>query len=231
MVNLSFRALQVLGCCVVFTASGAALADDAPPASPPPDEAAKPAAEPAPEGEPADADKKKKKVRKSSEEKDDGDEEVAKQPEEDEDEPRFRGGISIGGGGLFYSGAAAGLGTVDGRIGVQIMDLLGVYVQPHLALGAGSGAFAGSAGGTLVVDFTFIDHIFVGVGGGGGLVQFGGTVPAGELHVRVGGYPVVGDGLVGGRRKGLMIGADLHVHFADGAVLPSPTVSIGYEAF
>ena len=73
------------------------------------------------------------------------------QPEEDEDEPRFRGGISIGGGGLFYSGAAAGLGTVDGRIGVQIMDLLGVYVQSHLALGAGSGAFAGSAGGTLVV--------------------------------------------------------------------------------
>ena len=166
MVNLSFRALQVLSCCVVITASGAALADDAPPASPPPAEAAKPAAEPAPEGEPSDADKKKKKVRKSSEEKDDADEEAVKQPEEDEDEPRFRGGISAGGGALIYDSGMgtliAGVGTVDGRIGVQIMDLLGVYVQPHLALGASSNNFAGSVGGTLVVDFTFIDHIFVG---------------------------------------------------------------------
>jgi hypothetical protein len=150
---------------------------------------------------------------------------------EDKDEARFRGGISGGGGALIYAGRVAGLGGLDGRIGAQIIDLVGLYVQPHVALGAGSGLFAGSLGGTLVIDFTFIDHIFVGVGGGGGLVQFGGTEAAGMLHFRAGGYPVVGFGEDGIRRKGLMLGADVIVHFAAGQVLPSPMVSIGYEAF
>ena len=152
-------------------------------------------------------------------------------PAEDKDEPRFRGGISGGGDALILSGNAAGLGGIDGRLGVQIMDLLGVYAQPHLALGYGSGAFAGSLGGTVLVDFTFIDRIFVGVGGGGGLVQFGGTEAAGMLHFRAGGYPALGLGDDGIRRKGLMIGADVILHFAAGQVLPSPMVSIGYEAF
>jgi len=158
------------------------------------------------------------------------DAEVDAEPE-DKDEARFRGGISGGGGALIFSGNAAGLGGLDGRIGAQIIDLVGLYVQPHVALGAGSGVFAGSLGGTLVIDFTFIDHIFVGVGGGGGLVQFGGTEAAGMLHFRAGGYPVVGFGEDGIRRKGLMLGADVIVHFAAGQVLPSPMVSIGYEAF
>jgi hypothetical protein len=33
------------------------------------------------------------------------------------------------------------------------------------------------------------------------------------------------------RRKGLMIGLDLRMFFISGAVLLSPTVNIGYEAF
>lgn len=174
----------------------------------------------APEEEPA-------KVKKKPKAEADADDSAT----EDKDEPRFRGGISGGGGALIWNGNAAGLGGIDGRVGVQIMDLLGVYAQPHIALGYGSGAFAGSLGGTVVVDFTFIDRIFVGVGGGGGLVQFGGTEAAGMLHVRAGGYPALGFGDDGIRRKGLMIGADVIVHFASGQVLPSPMVSIGYEAF
>ena len=149
----------------------------------------------------------------------------------DNDGVRFRGGVSGGGGALIFSGATAGIGGVDGRLGVQIMDLIGIYLQPQMALGVGSGLFAGSFGASALVDVTLIDQIFVGAGGGAGLVQFGGTDSGGVLHFRAGGYPLVGSGEDGIRRKGLMLGADLRLHFAAGAVLVSPMVSIGYEAF
>lgn len=51
---------------------------------------------------------------------------------------RFRGGISLGGGGEFISGFTAGLGAIDRPVGVQSNKLVGLYLQPHVALGAGS---------------------------------------------------------------------------------------------
>jgi hypothetical protein len=148
------------------------------------------------------------------------------------DGPRFRGGVSVGGGGLFISGYTFGMGGVDGRLGVQINNLIGVYAQPYLSGGGGSISGAtgatGTAGVNLLVDFTFIDQIFVGAGGGGGLV---GDAAAGQLHLRFGGYPLMKRGDNGIRRKGLMIGADLSVHFVDGLKLMQPMFSIGYEAY
>jgi hypothetical protein len=149
------------------------------------------------------------------------------------DGPRFRGGISAGGGGLFFSGYTFGLGGIDGRLGVQINNLLGVYAQPYVSFGSGniSGAtgLTGTAGTNLMVDFTFIDQIFVGAGGGGGIIGTG--VPAGQLHLRAGGYPLMRRGDNGIRRRGLMLGADMSVHFASGVKLLQPMLSIGYEAY
>jgi hypothetical protein len=148
------------------------------------------------------------------------------------DGPRFRGGISAGAGGLFISGYTFGLGGIDGRLGVQINNLIGLYAQPYLSFGGGniSGAtgLTGTAGALVMVDFTLIDQIFVGAGGGGGLV---GAAGDGQLHLRVGGYPIMRRGDNGIRRRGLMIGADLSVHFVDGLKLLQPMLAIGYEAY
>ena len=126
---------------------------------------------------------------------------------QDKDGARFRGGVNGAIGGLFgskdqlsYSGF---LGGVNGNLGVQINDLIGVYAVPHLAFGSVSakvetlGASASKADGwlafatTAVVDFTFIDQIFVGAGGGFAAHSptctncKGGT--GGVMHLRFGG--------------------------------------------
>jgi hypothetical protein len=151
----------------------------------------------------------------------------------DADGPRFRGGISGFGGGLFVSGISLGMGGVDGRLGVQINDLIGIYAHPTLGVYgggtvSGSGSVGGLVGATAMVDFTFIDQLFVGAGGGYAVLNN----PHGpELQFRLGGYPVVGDGIDGIRRKGLMLAADLRVFFVEGSTFISPTASIGYEAF
>jgi hypothetical protein len=160
--------------------------------------------------------------------------------QEASDGARFRGGVSVGGGGLFVSSFSGGMGGVDARLGVQVNNLVGVYAQPYFSIGGVSlddGSFVGNfyAGSIVMVDFTFIDRIFVGVGGGGGLnggIGGGGyVVGEGQLHLRVGGYPVLTRGDNGIRRKGLMLGADLTVHFAGGSPAIQPMASIGYEAF
>ncbi len=158
-------------------------------------------------------------------------------PAAEQDGVRFRGGISAGGGLEMVSAGdlsvSAAMGGIDGRIGAQINDLIGVYAQPHLSFGSfdnglGLGGLTGTISGTALVDFTFIDRIFVAAGAGYGVLN-NPNGPA--LHFRAGGYPLVGDGENGIRRKGLMVGADLRVIFVDGATAIFPMGSIGYEAF
>lgn len=215
-----------------------AFADDAPApaagAAPPPIAAgaeAKPAAPAADKDDGDDDDDKgegKKKHKHRHKHMEQGEDEDGK----DLDGVRFRGGISGGGGGLFVSGFAAGVGGLDGRLGVQINDLVGLYVQPQFCVGAGKlgngTGFTGTAGGSLVVDFTLADRFFVGVGGGGGVIN---NPAAGMVHFRVGGYPAMGYGANGIRRKGLMLGADVRIWVASGITVLSPMASIGYEAF
>lgn len=180
------------------TEESAALADDSGPAAEP-----APAAAPAESAPPSDA---------------------------NTDGARFRFGVSGGFGPLFIP--LTGLPTqwysgLDLRLGVQLNDLIGIYVQPQL--GGYWDLGGGIAGASAVVDFTFIDRIFVGAGLGYAVVNN----PSGlELQLRAGGYPLMKKYDDRARRKGLSVALDFRIHFLDG-LDPSvaPTVSVGYEAF
>lgn len=145
---------------------------------------------------------------------------------------RFRGGISVGGGGEFVSGFTAGLGGLDGRLGVQINKLVGVYLQPHFSAGAGSignvSGATGTAAATVLADFTFIDRIFVGAGAGYGLVN---NPHGAAIHFRFGGYPLMKFSEVAPRRKGLMVGADLRTYFTQVGPVVQFMAAVGYEAY
>lgn len=216
--KLGFVGVAVVGASLFF--SGSARADEAA-AAPPADAAASPPAAEAPAAAAPKTDAK-----------------PAPKGEVDDDGVRFRGGISGGGGAMIFAAEGAGLagtlgvGGVDGRLGVQINDLIGIYAQPQLGIYGGGVGVGGLVGGVAVVDFTFIDQIFVGVGAGGGLLNSPG---AAEIIVRAGGYPVFGFGEDNVRRKGLMVGLDLRTFIAPTAGVTiigiSPTVNIGYEAF
>lgn len=161
----------------------------------------------------------------------------APEPAAEEDGVRFRGGISGGGGAeVVLDCCIAGMGGVDGRLGVQVMDLLGIYAQLHGSFGsfgevAGNALFGltGTVAATVLADFTFIDQIFVGAGAGYGVLNN----PHGPVvHIRAGGYPYMDFGEDGIRRKGLMIGVDMRVFITTGDLVAIyPMAQIGYEAF
>jgi hypothetical protein len=152
------------------------------------------------------------------------------------DGPRFRGGISLDGGGIFVSGYGLGLVGLSGRLGVQINDLIGVYGMPYFSLGGGSvnglNAFTGTGGGDAVVDFTFADRFFVGAGGGYGIV---GSAGGPEALFRGGFYPLLGRRLHRPGRRGLMIGVNVRPHFLSSAGTSATVLeamgTIGFEAF
>ena len=177
-------------------------------------------------------------------------------PAREADGARFRGGISGAFGGIFgssdpisYSGF---LGGVDGRMGVQINNLIGVYADPHLSFGSisqtltlGASEVSASEGwldvaATGVVDVTLVDRFFVGAGAGVAAhaptcTNCNGLAGA-VLHFRLGGYPIMSRGDDGIRRKGLTIGGDLRVNFLSGTggysiTMIQPMVTLGYEAF
>lgn len=216
MRSTSLRLSGLAAACVATLFSVSASAQDAP--DPVVEDAAK-AAEPAPAAAPAAA--------------------AAPAPaadEGDKDGVRFRGGISGGvGGEIIVSGgsATAIMGGVDGRLGVQINDMIGVYAQPHISFGSfgdfgGIPGLTGTVTGTALVDFTFLDQIFVGAGAGYGVLNSpGGPV----IHFRAGGYPLMGHGNDGIRRKGLMLALDMRIIIADPYTAVFPMGSIGYEAF
>lgn len=152
---------------------------------------------------------------------------------QDRDGVRFRGGIAVSGGGTFVAGWKLGMAGLDGRLGVQINDLLGIYVQPHFSIGGGSRAgvtgLTGFAGGALMADVTLRDRYFAGAGGGVTILN---NPVAGELHFRAGAYPIMGYGRDGIRRKGLMLGIDFRTYFAEGGLnVVNVMGSIGYEAY
>ena len=185
-----------------------------------------PAAEPATAGAPAVAEEPARKPTKPA---------PVPEEESDEDGVRFRGGVSGGAGAeIVLDYGTAGMGGVDGRLGVQVMDLLGIYAQLHTSLGAFGGdgniffGLTGTVAATLLADFTFIDQIFVGAGAGYGVLNN----PHGPvIHLRAGGYPYVDFGEDGVRRKGFMVGVDMRVFIADPYTAIYPMVQVGYEAF
>lgn len=155
------------------------------------------------------------------------------------DSTRFRGGIALSGGlelvsDDFDNSVSGLMFGVDGRIGVQLNNLLGFYAQPHLSFGSlsstGAGGLSGLTGTFTVAamaEVTLADRFFVGAGFGYGVLNN----PSGPmLQARVGGYPLMGRG-EGARRKGLMVGIDLRTIFASGLTGILVLGSVGYEAF
>jgi hypothetical protein len=149
---------------------------------------------------------------------------------------RFRGGISLAGGMEKVSVVSGEMYGLDGRLGVQVNDLLGIYVQPHLSFGSLGGQAGGigvtGATGTFSIaamgEATFIDRLFAGAGLGYGVLNN----PSGPMfQARAGGYLLETRGQDGIRRKGLMAGVDLRTIFINGATGVLVLASIGYEKF
>src|SRR5689334_12135120 len=68
-----------------------------------------------------------------------------------QDGMRFRAGISLGGGIEKVDVVSGGMFGIDGRLGLQLNDLLAFYVQPHLSFGSlssdtGGGMISGGTG-------------------------------------------------------------------------------------
>jgi len=165
-----------------------------------------------------------------------------------EDRPRFRWGISLQGGALMLpvlTAEASSSGSVSvreetlwlnqigvvGQVGMQINDLVGVYLKPSIDVmwGDVAGMHLSLA---IMGDFTFLDGLLTaGVGFDmGGFFGFGGSIVqvdilvgdlyGARLHFAV--HPFVGeDAPPGPGRKGFSIGIDMRL--LGGAVAKAST--------
>ncbi len=146
---------------------------------------------------------------------------------------RFRFGVAGGGGPLSTDGLDMTYYGVDLRFGWQFNDAFGVCATPQLGYYKldGADALFGSGGllGTSVdADYTLFDRVFLGGGLGYAILNN----PSGsEIHLRAGGYPIVSRSDEKIRRKALMLGIDLRLHFVEGYTFVAPTFNIGYESF
>ncbi|MBW1809873.1 MAG: hypothetical protein JRJ87_16880 [Deltaproteobacteria bacterium] len=153
-----------------------------------------------------------------------------------QDGARFRWGISLGGGLEKVSVFSGPMGGVDCRLGVQLNDMWAVYAQSHLSVGQlstgegslGLAGFTGTFGAAALGEVTLIDRFFAAAGVGYGVLNN----PSGFMvQARLGGYPLMGRGGDGGRRKGLMLGVDFRTIFVEGYTAILVFGMIGYEAF
>jgi hypothetical protein len=153
------------------------------------------------------------------------------------DGPRFRFGIDFAGGFEKVDPLTFWLVGANLRLGVQLNDMIGIYVMPHFSGGKltgggggierSTGTFAATAG----VDITLWDRLFFGGGFGYGVLNN----PSGPvLGLRVGGYLVsTRPNLAVPRRKGLAVGMDFRAYFVGGAIGTGVQMmfTLGYEAF
>lgn len=146
---------------------------------------------------------------------------------------RFRFGVAVGAGPLTTDGLDMTYYGLDLRFGWQLDDALAVYAQPQLGYYQLDGASAlfgsgGLLGTSVLVDYTLLDRFFVGGGVGYAILNN----PSGtEVHLRVGGYPIVSRSDAKVRRRGLMLGLDFRMHFVEDYTFMAPTFNIGYDAF
>lgn len=161
--------------------------------------------------------------------------------------PRFRWGISFMGGPL-AGGYTGGVGGLDLRFGAQMTDMIGIYGQPVLMFGAGAQANAKGASATglavtgvdALVDFNFVDTIYVAAGPGllyGGVGSSSVSQNSASAKASAGAFFSLAAraGVVLGpkkpeKRKGFQLGVDMHVIFA-GDVVITPLVALGFETF
>jgi len=169
----------------------------------------------------------------------------------EQDGTRFRGGIALDGGALITPNVTMeGIG-LQGDLGVQINNAIGVYAVP------GFDVLFGSAAGlnlkfAVLADYTFAgDALTIGIGPDfgafvaiGSSAAAGGSQYGGRLHLAW--DAVVSSGTERARRKALVIAVDARFLVGPSASVSvngssasesssgftfSPTLSIGYEAF
>jgi hypothetical protein len=171
------------------------------------------------------------------------------------DHARFRGGVGLEGGALIAPRTLTlALTGVQGQLGAQINDLIGVYAVPafDILFGAVGGV---NFSGAVIADFTFMDRFTVGAGpdfdffAGVGASKNGVSATAGGLYgarVHLAAYPVIARGFDPVRRKAFEIGLDVRMLFggvgsakssttgtsaAASSFVISPMLTIGYQAF
>lgn len=153
---------------------------------------------------------------------------------------RLRHGITATGGELFGSAQnvsfSESLAGLDWRLGVQLNDDWAVYSDAHLSFGSamalGSSGTTGNFAEAIMGERTIGDKIFVGAGGGYGVLNN----PSGPLiAARAGYYPLMKRDDADGRRRGLVISGDLREYFASyNGVSYGATqlmLSVGYEKY
>lgn len=159
-------------------------------------------------------------------------------PPEVGDQLRFRHGFAFNLGEEIGSGPSSGLtgvlGGIDWRLGAQINNQYAVYLDNHLSFGtAHIGKASGVTGNlceTVMVERTFADHYAIAAGAGYGVLNN----PSGPAaHARAVWYPFVHASGANGRRRGLMVGADLRAYFAGDAIgtVTQVSLALGYEKF
>lgn len=150
-----------------------------------------------------------------------------------EDGMRFRYGVGAALGAEFVDLANYGSAFMVGfdlRLGLQINDMFGVYLAPHLSFGSFGGilGMTGTTALTAVADVTLRDRVSIGAGFGWGVLNN----PSGPtLHIRAAAYPLVGRDPGTPRRRGLALGFDLRTVFADGVTGTLFLGTIGFERF
>ncbi|MBN2801644.1 MAG: hypothetical protein JXR91_00980 [Deltaproteobacteria bacterium] len=162
--------------------------------------------------------------------------------------PRFRFGVS-GMGGPILGDIRGGAGGLDLRAGVQINELIGAYIQPMVALGAGASSSDTSAslsglavaGLAAMAEFDFINMLFVAVGPeilAGGIAEASVSETSGSGSASKGPYFGIAAraGVAIGktrphRRSKFSIALDMHVIFAPNAVAVLPMIAFGFDMF
>ena len=172
------------------------------------------------------------------------------------DGARFRGGVALEGGSLIVPGIfSVGVAGVQGQMGAQINNMIGVYAVPSfdIVFGSVGGVNLGFA---LMVDFTLLDDaITVGAGpdsdaflafgnSSSSVSAAGGSLYGARLHF--GWNPLVSHEETRARRKALTIGADVRLlgggagfatvsnssgSAAGGTFVLAPMLTVGYTAF
>ena len=149
----------------------------------------------------------------------------------------LRNGFSVSVSDAIGSGPSSGLSEqlygLDWRIGARINDQLAVYASTHLSFGtakfAGESGVTGNFAEALIGEYTFAKQVFVGGGGGYGVLNN----PSGPLaQVRVGWYPMKASGE--GKSRRLNIALDARWYFADAMTIGTVTqvaLSLGYDRF
>lgn len=165
------------------------------------------------------------------------------------DRARLRYGAALEGGGLIAPGVVdLGFIGVQGQLGVQLDNVIGIYAAPHIDLVRGHRERGVQIGGAMLVDFT-LAHVFT-VGVGPDVAAFvalgrgelsGGILYGARLHLAV--NPLVEIARDGARRRALTLGFDLRLVSGGAAgalstrraaadeLVASPTFTIGYQAF